>query len=327
MIAVYAITRRLNLPKNSTLVFSIALLAAGLSVDKIRADFALGQTDALMILSFSLLLLWYENPLLAGLAVGFGACVKYLPLIFLPWFLFRRKFAAIATSLLAILLFSFLPALTSGWTENLHNLQSAYAGMCNMADRSTATQSADATTSTTASANIEIITWDRSISLTSAFSRLDENLHTHKLLTTLLVLIFIVIFIFITHSLYRAKKIPLFFRPATHPASNTLLCAEWALLILLTLILGPQTTPRHMVMLLPAYALAAALLLAPVQNLSKLPLLLTTILLCLSLLLPTGGEPLNLWRTIAGPSICAVLFALALLHTALDYADKTKPAN
>ena len=327
LIAVHAITRRLNLPKNRTLFFSIALLAAILSVDKIRADFALGQTDAFMILSFSLILLWYENPLLIGLAVGFGACVKYLPLIFLPYFLFRRRYISIATSLLAILLFSFLPALTSGWSENLHNLQSAYSGIFSMAARSTTTQSADATSTTTTAANIENITWDRSISLTSAFVRVDDIYRAHKLLAVTCILLFIIGFMGIAFSLYRKHHIPMMFRPATHPANNTLLCTEWAILILLTLVLGPQTTPRHTVMLLPAYALAAALLLAPIQNLSKLPLLLTTILLCLSLILPTGGEPLNLWRTIAGPSICAVIFAFALLHTALDYADKTKPVE
>src|SRR5271170_1897462 len=58
LIAVYAIMRRLALPKSRTLFFAIALLAALLSLDKIRSDFALGQTDALMILSFALIFLW-----------------------------------------------------------------------------------------------------------------------------------------------------------------------------------------------------------------------------------------------------------------------------
>jgi hypothetical protein len=126
----------------------------------------------------------------------------------------------------------------------------------------------------------------------------------------------------VAFSLYRKYDVPMMLRGANHPANDTLLCAEWAILIVLTLILGPQTTPRHMVMLLPAYALAAAFLLAPVPKLSKLPLLLATILLFLSLILPTGGESLNIWRTIAGPSICAVMFCFALLHTALGYAEK-----
>ncbi|HUO10314.1 MAG TPA: glycosyltransferase family 87 protein [Phycisphaerae bacterium] len=323
LIAVHAITRRLNFPKNRTLFFSIALLAALLSLDKIRSDFALGQTDALMILSFSLILLWYDtpprNPILLGLAVAFGACIKYLQLIFLPYFLFRRRYAAIATTLLGVAFFSLLPALTSGWNENLHNLRSAYAGMFNMAGIHSTT---DTTTAPATAANIEGIKWERSISLTSAFSRLDDQFGAHKRLAALLILIFIIIFIFITHSLYREKKIPLFFRPNNHPASNPMLCAEWATLIILALILGPQTTSRHMVMLLPTHALAAALLLAPTQNLNKLPLLLTTILLFLSLLLPPGGPALDFWRNVAGASWCATLFALALLNTSLDYAAR-----
>lgn len=324
LLATHAIMRRLHFPKSRTMFFGIALFAAALSVDKIRADFALGQTDALMILSFALILLWFDkNPLLTGLAVGFGVCVKYLQLIYLPYFFFRRKYAAIAASLLGIAFFSLLPATTSGWNENLHNLHSAYAGMFSMAERTTATRPADETPATH-SANIENITWDRSISLTSAFMRVDDTYRGHKLIAAADLALFVGSFMILTFALYKKFNIPLFFRRPTHPANNTMLCAEWAVLLILTLILGPQTAPRHMVMLLPAYALAAALILAPGDNIRRLPLLLATLLLSLSLILPTGDIALNTWRTIAGPSICAVIFSFILLHAALDYAAKTK---
>jgi hypothetical protein len=193
--------------------------------------------------------------------------------------------------------------------------------MFSMAGRTTAMH-ADATAPATESANVENITWDRSISFTSAFMRVDDTFRGRKMIAAADLALFVLSFTLVTFALYKKFKIPLFFRPPNHPANNTVLCAEWAILIILTLILGPQTAPRHMVMLLPAYALAAALILAPGDNVRRAPLLLATLLLSLSLIFPTEGEALNIWRTIAGPSLCAVLFAFTLLHAALDYATK-----
>src|SRR6202000_648916 len=116
--------------------------------------------------------------------------------------------------------------------------------------------------------------------------------------------LFIAAFVLVAAYLYHSRKTPLFVRNADHPASASMACAEWAVLIVLALILGPQTTSRHMVMLLPAYAVAAALLLAPGRRVNRWPLLAATVLLALSLVLPPGGAALEWWRGIAGASWC-----------------------
>jgi len=73
-------------------------------VDKIRGTFALGQTDCLMLLGFACVLRWMERkPLLAGLAVGASANVKYLTLICVPYFLVKRNFKAAFAAILAFL--------------------------------------------------------------------------------------------------------------------------------------------------------------------------------------------------------------------------------
>jgi len=165
------------------------------------------------------------------------------------------------------------------------------------------------------------------MSLTSAFARLDDAVGGHKVITAGCLVIFTGGLAGRVWLLYRAHGIPLFVRPASDSANNVLLPAEWATLIVLALVLSPQTTSRHMVMLLPAYAVAAAFLLSPRGNVPRLGLLVATILLPLSLLLPPPGPALTFWRGIAGASWCAVFFVVMLLRAGLFYADATTDAN
>ncbi|MDD5005772.1 MAG: glycosyltransferase family 87 protein [Candidatus Omnitrophica bacterium] len=62
---------------------------------------------------------------LGGLLIGFSILVKYMGTIFVPYFLFKRKFKLIFYIFVSQILFWLLPALFWGWQKNL-TLQSQY---------------------------------------------------------------------------------------------------------------------------------------------------------------------------------------------------------
>ena len=85
------------MPRTGRLLFTVEGVENGLSslagdpADKIHIVFTQGQTDFVMLLGFACVLRWMERrPWLAGLAIGFIANIKYVSLIFVPYFLTRE---------------------------------------------------------------------------------------------------------------------------------------------------------------------------------------------------------------------------------------------
>jgi hypothetical protein len=75
-----------------SMMWLIAALATVLTADKIRSIFGLGQTDCLMLLGFTLVRRWMDRkPACAGIAAGAAANLKYLTLVFVPYFLIKAK--------------------------------------------------------------------------------------------------------------------------------------------------------------------------------------------------------------------------------------------
>ncbi|MFA6045003.1 MAG: glycosyltransferase family 87 protein, partial [Phycisphaerales bacterium] len=104
--------RRVGLQPRPVLLAVIAAIAAASMADKIRTELRMGQTDVLMLLCFTLGLVWLRRrPTLAGLALGFAFNIKYLPLVLLPYLIVRRRWHAALAFVAGILLFAFLPAL------------------------------------------------------------------------------------------------------------------------------------------------------------------------------------------------------------------------
>src|SRR5260370_15822302 len=96
----------------------IAAIATILIADKIHASFILGQTDCLMLLGFACTLSWMQRkPLLAGAIVGATASIKYLSLIFVPYFLIKKNFRAAFGSIVAFSFFMALPAMQIGFAR------------------------------------------------------------------------------------------------------------------------------------------------------------------------------------------------------------------
>jgi alpha-1,2-mannosyltransferase len=104
----------------------IAALALALNIDKIRSLLSLGQSDGLMLLAFACVLAWMEGkPLLAGLAVGLSANIKYVSLIFVPYFLIKRNYRAVAAAMLSFGFFMLLPAVEVGFTRGAEYARTA----------------------------------------------------------------------------------------------------------------------------------------------------------------------------------------------------------
>jgi hypothetical protein len=146
--------------------WGIAAAAAVLASDKIHIIFTQGQTDFLMLLGFACVLRWMERrPLLAGLVVGLTANIKYFSLIFVPYFLLKRNYHAAISSLAAFAFFLLLPAVEVGLHRNAEYLAIAGGGLVRMTGAKLRVQTL----------YIPKITWDHSVSITSAFFRLTRS--------------------------------------------------------------------------------------------------------------------------------------------------------
>ncbi len=63
------------------------------------------------------------RPLLGGAAIGLAAALKVMPLVFLPFLFYRRRYRAALSASVAALLFSLAPALVFGWQRFVEYLQ------------------------------------------------------------------------------------------------------------------------------------------------------------------------------------------------------------
>lgn len=84
-----------------------------------------GQANIFMLTSLiaGLYCLRKEREVAAGMLIGLSAMVKYTPMIFLPYFLFRRRYRLALILGAAILLYVLLPAIVVGLKTNLEYLR------------------------------------------------------------------------------------------------------------------------------------------------------------------------------------------------------------
>ncbi len=340
---------------------ALLVAAAGLVLiaDKTRADIVMGQCNLLIASLWLLVLIFMERkPVLAGLILGFTANIKYITLIAVPYFIIRRQYKAAAFSLLFTILWALLPATTLGIDTNARYLAKAFGGLTRMVSQETEITDARerdprsvlSTTPGQSTARIAGLADIRSISIPSAISRFTGKPATDPLTLSLITLA-AAAFVATAVLLYRAARIPLFTLPwnPPHPAHSSplLIATEFSGLLATVLCFGPQTNPRHLVLLLPMFVLIAALLLLSratvltlqasaahpsssdrgakylVPGVSSSPLLLIscTLALFLALILPPGGEyfkdAVNWWRSVGGISWALAICYLALLHHTL----------
>jgi hypothetical protein len=90
-------------------------------------NFDEGQVNILMIatLFLGIYISRKGKDFIGGLLIGFSILIKYMSAIFIPYFLFKRKFKLVSYILFSLILFSILPAILWGWERNAF-LQSHY---------------------------------------------------------------------------------------------------------------------------------------------------------------------------------------------------------
>lgn len=302
-------------PSIPWLISAMALL---LSVSKIRSDFVLGQYDCLILAGLVGILWWMDRrPAFAGIVAGATANVKYLALIFVPYFLIKRNYRAAIASTVSFLFFFTLPALEVGLTSIKTYAINAIAVLNKVA----AIPELISLTAESRSHKpiVNSITWDRSVSLTSSILRVTR---AHGVSDFIAASVIVVLFAAIVTAIVlisRRNGVKLF-QTATaktassHPGAGTI---EWAVLIVLALIFGPQTTARHMIFLILVYAVAIAIVFAQKRRGPQIVLIASMVATAIALSLPfrdTGHHPsLIALKSIGTASWCAVILLLSIV--------------
>jgi len=97
---------------------SLALLVPiGLAYEGITGNFLYVQVNLMLFALVLQGLLWQARgrPVLGGVAIGTAAALKLMPVLFLPYLVWRRRWRAAAWTLIAFVGVSLSPVLVSGW--------------------------------------------------------------------------------------------------------------------------------------------------------------------------------------------------------------------
>ncbi len=297
------------------------LVSAGallLSFEKIRSEFILGQTDCLILLGLALILVWLDQrPQLAAITAGICANFKYLALIFVPYFVIKRNYRAAVTSALSFAFFFVLPTIEIGRRLIGDYIVNAVAVL----EKVIGGRGFAEVVPGDGVPVVNSIAWSNSVSLSSSVFRLTQSL---QLSSTVAVIVIALLFVAIVGAIIwigRRYDVDLF-RPAVakvecaHAQTTNI---EWAALIVLALIFGPQTTARHMIMLTLVYVVGLTLVFVEQRRGSRISLLAAMVATAAALSLPfreTGVHPALLALKSAGAaSWCAVvlMFFIAVI--------------
>lgn len=305
-LAASEVVRRFRLGRSQADVLVVAAVATLLVAPRLRGEFQMWQTNVPMMLLMVLALRWLDDrPRLAGLALGMAVLVKYLPIVYLPWLLLRRRFRAASWMVLGMAVFAALPALASGWNVNLQNLGVAFSGILRLMGFATLGPRV---------AKVDAMTADYSVSVTSGLARLLGPLAspTEALAISGAIAVLVVVAIVFV---YRAAGAPVLRWPAADAQRQRpydgLVAIEWMALIVLALAFGPQTNPRHTSLLLMVATVLSALLCLPKPGLPRTAAGAATAVLVFDQAFPPNLPELSTtmaaWRDIGGTGWCLVV--------------------
>jgi hypothetical protein len=297
--------RRFDIEATTTRVAVVAALATLFAATKLRSEFQMWQTNILLMAALVLALRFLDSrPRLAGLLLGLAFDIKYLPIVFLPYLLLRRRFVAAGWFCIGIVAFALMPVLVTGWSTNLHYWAQALSGIAHLFGISTLG---------IPPANIDPIGIGHSISITSGVSRLLSD--APRLVGPAVVAGIMAATAFMLWRIYRRVAMPLLVWPsATEQGAQPwrlLVVLEWSALIALDLAFSPQTNPRHASLLLMTFVPMAAMLCYPKAGAARWPAWVGTGILLFGMLyppnLPSTVQELAWWRHNGGAGWCMVL--------------------
>lgn len=307
--------RRLRLdfaPIQTAALASLATILMGLTW---KSEFQWSNSNLLVLLPTILALRWVgRRPLLCGFALAAAVSIKYLPIVFLPHLLLRRRWTEATAFVVAIILLLVLPALVLGWDTNLRYLSVAFRGLLEMLG---AVPKSDG-------ANIHNVASGYSISLTSAIARWARE-HEMSSTTALTCTAAIALVGFgIAKLIYHQAGVPMLVRVANekpHRASEqTWTLIEWCCLLAAALLFSPQTQHRHLNLLMPLVTTAIAL--AAMQHGRRRWFLIAA--LALATLgataipgIPGWRDAIEKWNQGGGAAACVALLVLVTLQAGL----------
>src|SRR5438105_2726587 len=294
---------RTGAENDASIPWLIAAIATLLIADKIHASFILGQTDCLMLLGFACTLRWMQRkPLLAGAIVGSTASIKYLSLIFVPYFLIKKNFRAAFWSVVAFVFFMTLPVVQIGFARAGRYTAIELRGLGRMMGIIEAPKTA----------KILRVGMDRSVSITSSVFRLTRSYGLPDLLAAMLLLCVFIAVIAAIVFICRRNGVPIF-RPARSDrlATNAVTSLEGAVLVFLALAFSPQTTARHMALLLLINTVGIAVFLVQDTKASRALLIIAAVLQVAGL--SVSSRAIAPWRAVGGASWCALGLIFAIV--------------
>lgn len=330
------VVRRLGVSADAAFVPAVVLVSVLLTFDQCRWTIVRGNVDSLVLLPIVLGLAWLDRrPLLAGLALGLAANVKYLSLALVPWMLVRGRFRAAAAVAGGTVLCALLPALVLGWTFNLEMIAAALRGLERLVGGEGAAAAGQANV-------IAMEARDRGVSLTHFILRLGADGRWPAGLTLAVVAALAAACLGVAWLIYARAGVALWrgrfgehtgdaagpAPGATGPAAgddrarrDRLVLLEWLGVVVALLVFSPHTEVRHTVLLLPVHALAAAVLLDPRTTARARMGLLGVVVSQLAFRLPPGDgfdEALRQWRYVGGSSWGMLVMYFGLLWATLQ---------
>ena len=316
--------RRLDVEATTARVAAVAALATLFAATKLRSEFQMWQTNILLMAALVLALRFLDSrPRLAGLLLGLAFDIKYLPIVFLPYLLLRRRFVAAGWFCIGIVAFALAPALVTGWSANLHYWAQALSGVAHLFG---------IPTPGIPPANIDPIGIGHSISITSGVSRIFAGA-SHAAGPAVVACIAAATAL-VLWRVYRRMEMPLLAWPSAADQGaqpwRVLIVLEWAALIALDLAFSPQTNPRHASLLLMTFVPMAAMLCFPKPGLPRWPAWAGTGILLFGMLyppnLPAMLQELAWWRHVGGAGWCMVLSLPFFLAAGLGRLRANAPA-
>ncbi len=302
----------------------ILFISVLLFFPRIKAELDQGQVDFIVLLGIILGLVWINRyPVLAGIALGLAANIKYQTVIFLPFFLVRGWWSSTIGFIAGALAGALSGVLVFGWSENLDYLRRAFAGMASMLGLPAGPGPLPV---------IRPMEWHDSLSLSSTFARWSDH---GAVVIGMIVLAALLCFL-VAWCLYRLNGQSLFRGRAgraarTDESQQPLIALEWLGLLMAMVAFSPQTKMRHLVFLLPIMMLTIQLLVVRRQGVWRWPLLLSLIVMMVGFTLPPGSpesmaEWRDQWRQDGGPTWCALLLFFTMLWTGLRWVRCGKQA-
>jgi hypothetical protein len=316
------VVRRLNIRADRATVPLIALLSLVLVSEQAMGTIRRGNKDVFLLLPIVLALRWVDRrALLAGALLAIGASVKYLTIVFLPYFILRGRFKAAAGFGLGWLVCFFGPALVLGWDFNLRMQSAAYAGVARMLG----VQVDNVTAANAAPHDLEVT----GASALQAVRRLGEHLGWSRPVIYACVGVVALACLGVVWGVFRRGGAALFDgrfgRAESSHERERLVLLDWLGVTTAMLAFSLHLETRHTVMLAPVYATAAAVLVSREFS-PRWPLLVMTILSYLAYRLPPGDltpELMQQWRFIGGSSWALLVFLVVLAWTVLCGTPRT----